>query len=159
MADLISDGLTKVSWVTTISNTAAPTAAELNAGVSLEGFLTPDGYGMSTSTDAVDASSLASTQDAEIPGRRKDSGSLTFKNQGESAAPWTTFASRPSGYLAVRYGVSVAGTPTFAASQKVHIIPATAGDRQPMASAKNEVLKFQVPIFVTGTVQASVSVA
>jgi hypothetical protein len=157
MPDLISDGLTKVNWVTTISNTAAPTAAEINAGVSLEGFLTPDGYGMTTSTDAVDASSLASTQDAEIPGRRKDSGSLTFKNQGESAAPWTTFASRPSGYLVTRYGV--ASTTTFAASQKVHVIPCTAGDRQPMASAKNEVLKFQVPMFVTGTVQASVTVA
>lgn len=157
MADLISDGLTKVSWVTTISNTSAPTAAELTAGVSLEGYLTPDGFGITTSTDAVDASSLASTQDAEIPGRRKDSGSLTFKNQGESAAPWTTFASRPSGYVVARYGV--ASTTAFTAAQKVHVWPATAGDRQPQPSAKNEVLKFMVPIFVTGTVQASVAVA
>lgn len=157
MADLISDGLTKVNWVTTISNTAAPTAAEINAGVSLESFITPDGLGISTSTDAVDAASLASTQDAEIPGRRKDTITLTFKDQGESAAPWTTFASRPSGYLVVRRGI--ASTTTFAAAQKVHVYPATAGDRQPMASAKNEVLKFQLPIFVTGTVQASVAVA
>lgn len=159
MADIISDGMTKVSWVTTISNTAAPTAAELNAGVALEALLTPDGLGITTTTDAVDAASLASVQDAEIPGRRKDSIVLTFKDQGEAAAPFTTFASRPSGYVVVRRGVSVTGTPTYVAAQKVHVYPATAGDRQPQGSAKNELLKLVVPIFVTGPVQASVAVA
>jgi hypothetical protein len=157
MADIISDGMTKVSWVTTISNAAAPTAAELTAGVSLEALLTPDGLGISTSTDAVDASSLASTQDAEIPGRRKDSGNLTFKDQGEAAAPFTTFASRPAGYLVVRRGIAAATA--WTAAQKVHVYPAQAGDRQPQPSAKNEVLKLVVPLFITGTVQASVAVA
>jgi hypothetical protein len=111
---------------------------------------------MSTATDAVDAGSLASTQDAEIPGRRKDSGSLTFKHQGDALPPFSTFASRPSGYLVVRYGV--ASTTAFAAAQKVDVFPATAGDRQRMPSAKNEMLKFQVPIMVTGTAQVSVTV-
>jgi hypothetical protein len=156
MADIIADGMTKVSWVTTIATPTAPTATELNAGVGLEGFITPDGYGMSTATDAVDVSSLASTQDAELPGRRKDSGSLTLKHQGDAAAPFSTFASRPTGYLVVRFGV--ASTTTFAAAQKVDVMPAVAGDRQRMPSAKNEVLKFQVPIMVTGTAQVSVAV-
>jgi type V secretory pathway adhesin AidA len=157
MADIISDGMTKVGWVTTISNTAAPTAVEVNAGVDLETFLTPDGLGVSTSTDAVDAASLASTQDQEIPGRRKDSITLTFKDQGEAAAPFTTFASRPAGFLVVRRGV--ASTTDWTAAQKVHVYPVTAGDRQPQPSAKNEVLKLVVPLFVTGPVQASVALA
>lgn len=157
MADILADGMTKVSWCTTISNTSAPTAAELTAGVALESFITPDGYGMSTTTDAVDVGSLASTQDAELPGRRKDSGSLTFKHQGDAAAPFSTFAARPAGFLVTRFGV--AATTAFAAAQKVDVFPATAGDRLRMPSAKNEVLKFQVPIMVTGTAQVSVTVA
>jgi hypothetical protein len=55
-----------------------------------------------------------------------------------------------------RFGIP--STTTFAAAQKVDVMPATAGDRQRMPSAKNEVLKFQVPIMVTGTAQVSVAV-
>jgi hypothetical protein len=47
----------------------------------------------------------------------------------------------------------------WTAGQKVHVYPCTAGDRQPMGSAKNEVLKFIVPLFVTGTVQPSVALS
>lgn len=157
MADILGDGAIKVSWVTTISNTAAPTVAEMTAGVSLETYITPDGLDLQVSTDAVDASSIASNQYQEIPGRRRNGATLTLKDQGEANAPWTTFASRPSGYLVIRF--NVASTTDWSAAQKVHVYPATAGDRLRMSPAANEMSKFQVPIFVTGTVQESVALS
>ena len=157
MADIISDGMTKVSWVTTISNTAAPTTAELNAGVALESYITPDGLGISTGTDSVDTGALNSTQNTQVPGRRSDDITLTFKDQGRANAPYTTFASRPTGYLVVRRGV--ASTTAWASSQKVTVYPGTAGDRQDVPTAPNEVLKFAVPIMVSGTVNDAATTA
>lgn len=148
MADIISDGLTRVSWVTTIANTAAPTTAELNAGVALESFITADGWNASTSTDAVDNSALNSTQNTALPGRRSDSIELTFKQQGKTAAPWTTFAGNPAGYLVRRSGV--AATTAWAASQKVTVYTVSAGFRDEKAPAKNELEKFAVDFKVTG---------
>lgn len=161
MADLISDGLTKVSWALTCSSTGAPTAAEATAGVSLEAFITPDGLDISRTTAMVDTGALNSTQDSEVPGRRKDSVTLTFKHQGDANAPYTTFAPvagvRPSGYLFVRYGV--VSTTAFTAAQKVDVYPVQAGDRQRIKSAPNEVLKFAVPLAVNGVVQDSVALS
>jgi hypothetical protein len=156
MPDIISDGQTKVSWVVTISNTAAPTAAELNAGTGLEGFITPDGLGITTSTDGVDNTSIASTQSTQVAGRRADELEVTFKQQGQAAAPWTTFASRPNGHLVVRRGVATATA--WTAAQKVQVFPAQAGDRQMVAPAPNEVEKFMVRFFVSGVVQDAATV-
>jgi hypothetical protein len=155
MADILGDGMIKVGWVTTLSSTTAPTAVQVTAGVDLETFITPDGLAITTSTDAVDASSIASNQYQEIPGRRKDSITLTFKSQGDAAAPWTTFASRPSGFLVVRYGVAPATD--WTATQIVDVYPCTAGDRQRMSTAANEMLKFQVMLFVTSPAVPSVA--
>jgi hypothetical protein len=156
MADILGDGMVKVGWVTTLSSTTAPTAVQITAGIDLETFITPDGLGITTSTDAVDASSIASNQYQEIPGRRKDAITLTLKNQGDANAPWTTFASRPSGFLVVRYGVDP--LTDWTAAQKVDVYPVTAGDRQRISTAANEMLKFQVMLFVTSPAVPSVAV-
>jgi len=156
MADILGDGMVKVGWVTTLSSLTAPTAVQVTAGVDLETWITPDGLGITTSTDAVDASSIASNQYQEIPGRRKDSITLTLKNQGDANAPWTTFASRPSGYLVVRYGVDPVAT-DWTAAQRVDIYPCTAGDRQRISTAANEMLKFSVMLFVTSPAVPSVA--
>lgn len=157
MADLISDGLTKVTWMLTCSSTSAPTAAEAAAGVSLEALITPDGLDISRTLAMVDTGSLASTQDSEVPGRKKDSINLTMKHQGDAAAPWTTFASRPAGFLLVRYGI--ASTTAWTAAQKVDVYPCQAGDRQRVKSAPNEVLKIAVPLAVSGVVVDSATMA
>lgn len=157
MTDIASDGMTRVSWVTTISNTAAPTTAELNAGVALESFITPDGLSISTSTAAVDNSALNSTDNTALAGRRSDEISITFKQQGQSAAPWTTFAGKPSGYVVVRSGIAAATA--WTASQKVQVYPMQAGDRQKSSPAPNELEKFTVPFFKSGAVNDSATVA
>ena len=71
MSDIISDGYTRVSWVSSISNTAAPTTTELNAGVALESYITADGYENGVTTAKVDTTALNSTQNTAAAGRRE----------------------------------------------------------------------------------------
>jgi hypothetical protein len=155
MADIINDGMTKVSFVPTISSSAAPTVAELNAGTALESFLTPDGLGMEFGTEAVDTTALSSTYGAELPGRQTVSTELTLKHQGDAVAPFSTFASKPTGYVVVRR--NLASTTAWTIAQTVEVYAVQFGTRRRQPPAANEVLKFSVQAFhsaapVTGTV-------
>lgn len=144
MADITADGKTKVSWVPTISNTAAPTTAELNAGVALEGFITADGLGLSFSQGEVDTTGLASTVDTKLPGRRGIDGDLTLKSQGRGAAPYTTFAGTPDGYLVVRR--SEAASNAWASDDLVEVYTCQAGRRRPVAPAADGTAQFMVAL-------------
>lgn len=142
MADIINDGMTKVSFVATISSAAAPTVAELNAGTALESFLTPDGLGMEFGNDSVDVTALSSTYNAELPGRQTVSTELTLKHQGDTAAPFSTFAGKPEGYIVVRR--NLAATTAWTAAQTAEVYPVQIGTRRRQAPAANELLKFTV---------------
>lgn len=157
MTDIIADGMVKVGWVTTLSSLTSPTATQITAGVDLESFLTPDGLSIELGDEAVDTSALNSTFSTEKAGRGTVAIELTFKDQGQANAPWTTFASRPSGYLVVRYGVAT--TTDWAASQKVDVYTVKAGDRKPVAPAANEVAKFSVQLFSTADPSIAVTTA
>jgi hypothetical protein len=157
VADILADGTSKVYWVSTISNTSAPTTTELNAGVDLTPYITADGWSVTTATAKVDVSALNSVDNLSIPGRRDDDIEVTFKSQGDSAAPWTTFASRPSGYLVERVGVAYATA--WTAAQKVRVFPCTAADRQRVPAAANELVKFTVPFMKTAAVVDQATVA
>ncbi len=157
MADIIADGMVKVGWVTTLSSLTSPTAVQITAGVDLESFLTPDGLGIELGDEAVDTSALNSTFSTEKAGRGTVSIELTFKDQGQANAPWTTFASRPAGYLVVRTGVAT--TTDWTAAQKVDIYTVKAGDRKPLAPAANEVAKFSIQLFSTTDPSIAATVA
>ena len=157
MADILMDGNIRVTWCTAISNTAAPTAAELNAGVALESYITPDGYKVTTSDDKVDTSALNSTDNFAVPGRRNDDVSITFKHQGDAVAPWTTFSGRPSGFLVERTGV--AGSTAWTATQKVRVFVMQASNRQKLPRTANEVEKFSLDYFKVGATVDTAAVA
>lgn len=157
MADIISDAFTRVSWVPTIANTAAPTAGELNGGTALELFITADGYDGSVSTDKVDNTALASNQNTALVGRRSDQYTMTFKQQGKTNPPWTTFAGNPSGYLVRRSGLAAATA--WTSGQKVTVIPVQAGYRDEKTPAKNELEKFAVEMVISGPVVDTATVA
>jgi hypothetical protein len=101
MADLLGNGMVKVSWVPAIANIHAPTVLELTAGsvVDLQCVITADGLNITGETAAVDNTALCSendTQDAgsvaynlEVTAKRKDTPAedvgwqtLTYKNAG-----------------------------------------------------------------------------
>ena len=147
MADIVNDGMTKVGFVPTISSTSAPTALELAAGQDLESYLTPDGLGMEFGNDSIDVTALSSTYNAELPGRQTVSTELTLKFQGDASVPFSTFASKPEGYIVVRR--NLAATTAWTAAQTVEVYPVQIGTRRRMAPAANEVLKFTVQAFHT----------
>lgn len=143
----IADGNIRVAWVTTISNTSAPTTTELNAGVDLTPYITPDGWSVTTDTAAVDSTALNSVDDLRLPGRRSDQIEVTMNWESDTTAPYSTFASRPAGYLVERVGVAH-GT-AWTASQKVRVFTVKMGDRQRVPVAANELIKFSVEAFKT----------
>lgn len=149
MSDLISDGNTKVAWVSSIASTVAPTAAELNAGFDWTSRLTPDGLKTDPTTADVNTSSLASQFDTNQPGRRSYVCEVTFK-RGSTALedqPYTTLVYGTAGFLVVRRGVAYATA--FATSDKVEVYPVTCGEPQNIAPVANEVLKVMVSLKVT----------
>lgn len=159
MADLISDGKTRVYWVSTISNINAPTTAELNAGSDYTARITPDGLKIDPSTADVDTSSLASTFDTKTVGRVGYDTELTFKrgSTGGEDLPFTTLKYGVSGYLVVRRGLDYATA--WAATQKAEVYPITCGEPQNVSPAANEVLKFISPMKVTAPPATAATVA
>lgn len=151
MADLITDGRTKVSFVTTISVQASPTAAELNAGTSLEAIMTPDGLiGFEPDTADVDNSALNSTFDTKIAGRASFSNTaLRLKKQAGTDTVYNTFVRDTAGFIAIRRGTLA--TVAFTAADKVEIYPVITGETRNLPPASNEVQKWELPVKVTTT--------
>lgn len=160
MADFSVDGKIKVSFVPTISNTAAPTTAELNAGTALQTYLTPDGLDITPNESEVDATVLSSTFDLTTPGRLKFDITLTGKKQAQGDADTVHDAldSRStSGYLVVRRGSSE--STAWAASNKVEVYPVTTGQMVYPTGAANELQTWQVKLFNTGPSNLQATVA
>ncbi|MGW5126681.1 phage tail tube protein [Streptomyces sp. NPDC004069] len=156
MADLISDGKTKVAWATTISDITAPTETELATAKDWTERLTPDGLQTDPTTAEVDTSSLASTYDTTRPGRTGYSVQLTFKRGEKTGSgsggntddePFRTLKYGVSGFLVIRRGLDY--DIPFAEDDEVEVYPATCGEPQHVAPAANTVAKFISPMFVT----------
>jgi hypothetical protein len=157
MADITTDGKTRICWVPSISDISAPTVAEISAGVDLEDYITPDGVTFDFSNTAVDVTALSGTFSSTLPGRQELTTELTLKDQGRNAEPWSTFAGKPDGFLVVRRNVDVADA--YATSDLVEVYVVQAGQRKPMAPAANEVAKFSIGFFHTGSPDKSAVVA
>jgi len=142
MADVIIDGKVAVVFAPSVADISAPTTAEITAGVVLHDFLTMDGFSIDFSVADIDTTALSSTFNTLLPGRLELTTEATFKDQGRTAAPWTTFADNVEGYLIVRR--NVAANDAFVASDSVEVYPVQAGVRQPIAPAANEVSKFGI---------------
>jgi hypothetical protein len=159
MADLISDGKTRVAWLATVANINAPTTTELNAGADYTQRITPDGLKVEPSTASVDTSSLASTFDTTTAGRIGFDNEVTFKRGDNPTddAPFSTLKYGVAGYLVIRRGVAY-GT-AWAAGQKVEVYPTTCGEPKNNSPAANEVMKFTSTMMVTSQPATAATVA
>jgi hypothetical protein len=149
MADYGFDGMIKASWVSTIANVAAPTTAELNAGVSLEGQLTADGLNIGAETASVDTSKLNSTANSEIIGRDTFSLSLTYVRGSHAAATAVQAAliRGAAGYLVVRR--DVVSSTAWATAQKVEVYASQCKRPSPSTPAPNALQTVTVGLSVT----------
>ncbi len=146
MADLISDGNIRVTWVPTVANIAAPTVAEINAGLRIDNIMTPDGLKITPSTAAVDTSALSSTYSTMLAGRRSFDNSVTLKKQTTGDTAFTTLVYQAVGYLVVRRNLAAGTAP--ATSQNVEVYPAQCGEQQ-KAYGPNTVQAYEVPLFMS----------
>jgi len=158
MADLPStpaDGNVRVQWVTTIANTSAPTAAELNAGSSkdLSCYLTADGFTPGLDEGVISDGRLCETETFEQPGRAQRTLSLQYINNTNTALANDAYSSLvpgTAGYIVRRDGKAY--DTTFAAADKVEVWPVKAGKRSNLPPEANSVLRVTQKMFVTGRV-------
>jgi len=152
MADIIVDGMTRVAFVPTIANIAAPTVAELNAGTLLQSTLVPTGLeGFENTTAEVDNTSLASTFDTKLPGRHSFSGTgLVLKKQtiGTDAVYDTLTVPNTNGNIVIRDGIAESTAWTAAQKAEVHPIRTTTHSMLGRGEA-NSLLRYRVPTPIT----------
>lgn len=103
-ADLLGDGMVKVTFCLTLTSVSAPSATELNAGVDLQERITREGLDISPEQSPVDNTSLASTKETEDAGTVKESIEVTYKRAQNSVddTAWNTLVPGTLGYLAIR---------------------------------------------------------
>jgi hypothetical protein len=146
MADIVSDGRTRVYYVASISNIAAPTVAELNAGIRLDQLITADGYiGFRPETADVPTTPLSGTFNTNKNGRVSFSGTmLRIKKQDGTDTVYDTLVKDTEGYLVERRSSS-AGT-AWAAAQKAKVFPIVCGETAWLDPEENTVERYEVPI-------------
>jgi hypothetical protein len=159
MADITSDGKTRVYWVTSIANINAPTTTELNAGIDLTSTLTADGLsGFQPDTADVDTSSLASTFTTNVNGRTSFSNTqMTLKKQTGTDTIFTTLVRDTAGYVAIRR--SVAQATAWASAQGLEVYPALCEEVSRMDPAPNTVERYIIGVKITASPSLRAAVA
>ncbi|WP_326565075.1 hypothetical protein VSH64_24855 [Amycolatopsis rhabdoformis] len=148
MADMLTDGAIKVTYVPTIANIAAPTVAELGAGLDLECLITADGLNVTVDEETVSIPKLCDTTNSEAPGRATYSIDFTFVRKtvtGEDEA-WATMVRKTPGFIVFRYGPLA--TQAYAAADPVQVFPGQSGERRPLQPEANSAVKFSSKWFV-----------
>lgn len=159
MTDSNTDGRTKVYSVPTISNIAAPTTTELNAGVALDGLLTPDGLvGFEPDTGDVDNSKLNSTFSTVTAGRASFSGTLLrlIKQTGTDSV-YNTLVYGFATNIVIRRDVTAATA--WTSGDKIEVYPVQCGEVRNLAPAPNEVHKYEVLTKITAQPNLRAAVA
>jgi hypothetical protein len=146
VADLVSDGNIRVYWLTACANIAAPTVAELNAGLRLDQNMTADGLTRDFETADVDLSSLSSTFDTKGIGRRGPSIGVTLKRQTGTDTLAAALSYAAAGFLVVRDNILASTAWTIA--QICEVFPA-ACKQGSKAYGPNTVQRLSIPMTVT----------
>jgi len=159
MADIVGDGFIKVYAVLTIANIAAPTVAELNAGLKLQDKITKDGLiGFRPETADVDTTALDSDFDTVLGGRASFSGMmLRIKKQDGTDTIYNTLVRRYRFYTVIRRSVDEGTAWTIA--DKVAVHPVECGETAWVDPEPNTLERFEVPLkpYLTPNLRAVVA--
>lgn len=158
MARYVYEKYTRVWWVTTIAAIAAPTAAEINAGTDLSGFIAKDGLKLPVNQNMVNNAAIDTAFDAELVGSW-GGGGLELEMFRDIAADtaWNLFVYGTNGFLVVRLGILV--TTAVAAAQKVQVWPAQMHQPVVKPSAANQQVRFTDKLAVTAEPSLNATVA
>ena len=149
IASYTFDGMVRATWCPTIGNIAQPLLSELNGGVALEGFITPDGLDITPKDASVDTSTLKSAVNSAKPGRIDYQVSMTLLRDDSADTAWTTFTRGVVGFLVVRDNMD--SSAAWANGQKVAVYPGTAGIPKKDKVAINKRQTFSTELFMGGS--------
>ena len=160
MPDIPSDGNVRVSWVTTIANINAPTAAELTAGLLLASIATATGLaGFQPDTADVPTRKLNSTFSSVDVGSISMSGTmLQFFKQSGTDTIYTTLTKNTVGFVVIRRSLATA-TAYLAGQLLQGVYPAKCGQRRWLDPEENTEERYEVPIKITSEPAFDVLVA
>jgi hypothetical protein len=161
MSRIASTGVIAVKFVPTIGTKAAPTVAEIAAGVDLTGLLTRDGLNTPSEGSTIDVAGANERYNATASGSYGGQ-PITAKFFRDTVTgsdlAWSTLPAQTQGYLVIRRfgGSTNSSSDAFAAAQKVEVWPIDVMDRTMLPIADNEAQKFEVRMAVpTAPVQSA----
>lgn len=148
MADIIVDGRVRVSFVPTIADyLTGATLAELADGVLLQSNLVPTGLtGFEATQAEVDNTSLASTFDTRLPGRKSYSGTglMLKKQSGVDAVLAAVGTEGTDGFVVIRDDIPEDAD--YAEDDPIEIHPVRTGEFQRMGRGEaNTVARIWIP--------------
>jgi hypothetical protein len=159
MSRYVFEENTTAWWVSAISNIAAPTAAEVNAGTNLTSFVTKDGLKYGVQNNMVSIAAIDTAFDAEVIGSYGVKFSVDFLRDDTTDTAWTTLVTRKTnGFFVVRIRGALP-TAVAATGQKLMVFPSQTGQLIPNNSAANEKQKFTCEFAVTSTPNLNSAVA
>jgi len=157
MARQVHEGKFNLYWLTAVSNKAAPTVAEITAGVALTSFVTKDGVSPSINGNNVDSATIAETFDATVVGSWSADMEVTMFRDNSADTAWNLCVYGTNGFLVIdRFRTS--GT-LPSAGHKVEVWPAQMHQPAPSNTASNEMLKFTEKFAITSQPNLSATVA
>lgn len=160
MADVIGDGKERWDIVATIANIAAPTAAELNAGVRVSQYMTKDGAtGFVADTADAPTTSKESTFNTAVNGMiGLNNPRFRFKRQTPLASdPAFNATPRDGTAYAVRRN-SLAATTAYSATQIVDVFPVQFSQKAKLDQDDNMPERYDVPVKLTAEPKFDVAV-
>lgn len=147
MARTPSTGKLKLWYVPSISNQAAPTATEINAGTNLTAFLRRAGLKRPINPTVIDTSDVStrySTTAAGSRGGQPITGEFYRDSVTGSDSAWTTLVENATGFLVV---APFGATPTT--GDRVEVWPIEVATREMVDIADNEMQRFTSVMAVT----------
>ncbi len=144
-----STGVIRLQYFPTCANIAAPTVAELNAGVDLTALMTRDGLDTPLDGSVIDVAGANSRYNATAPGTYGGQPiESIFKRDKVSASDtaWNTLPPGTTGFYGVRRfgGATGVSSDAFVAGQKIEVWPIEVVTRKPMRIAENDAQKCTV---------------
>lgn len=160
MADIVSDGFTRVGWLTVIASIAAPTVTELNNGTLLHDVMTSDGFnGFQPDTALVPTSKFSAVFDTNQPGRISFQGTmLRFCKQTPTDPIFSLlFPKGVAGFVVVRR--SLAAATAWLSTQSIEVYPVVTGQGRKLDTAPNTLERWESPMIFSASPNLQAAVA
>jgi hypothetical protein len=157
-------GKSEVVLVLTIANPAAPTVAEIGAGVPFSNVVAALSDGWKVALNRVSQEVLGSQQDRQVDGpiQPGDASFSLLDDDGVGSDADSVYAQAVSAAMVIGtsgYVVISPRTKSLVATKKVHVYPIKIGQRNDDMSLATQPARYDVDFVITGEVKQSVAIA